>query len=391
MARAGPTDWESVTIQVPFAAGDERRAVGGLVGRPIRPGTNATRVNLGDLDQALARAGDGWGLQAVVEAVHGRLPDRVGAAQARMAAVADARAAARAAAPDEAWVDRWLDALEGGMAARLHGRGDLGLIVTAARVLAELPCAATPLPVLASRITGDTKALSSTTLAGLVLRGLAHRFGEPRPRTASDQRTLWEAAGVVPDDLASQVLVLNLAVDGGPLGRWLSEAAAEGLPFRATLHQLMRSTLTVAEPGPVYVCENPAVLRSAAEQLGASSRPLVCTEGRPSVACMRLLEFLVGSGCTVHYHGDLDWPGLRIAASVLDATGGVPWRYGAGDYTMAARRSERPAPLRGPAATSPWEPALAIAMADLGRIVYEEEVLESLLADLAPGGHTQHR
>jgi len=30
-------------------------------------------------------------------------------------------------------------------------------------------------------------------------------------------------------------------------------------------------------------------------------------------------------------------------------------------------------------------------MADLGRIVYEEEVLESLLADLAPGGHTQHR
>ena len=245
MARAGPAGWAPVTVRIPFDSDQQRRAVAGLVGRPIRPGTGTTRINLGELDDVLARAGDGWNLRGVVEVTHGRLPDRVGEAQTQVAAVADARDAARAVAPTGDWVERWLDDLGGSMTTRLYGRGELDLLVTAARILAELPADATPLPVLASRTTGDTKALSSTTLAGLVLRGLAHRFDEPFPRTAAGQRTLWEAAGVVPDDLASQVLVLNLAVCGGPLGRWLTEAGSEGLPFRVTLQQLARGTLTV--------------------------------------------------------------------------------------------------------------------------------------------------
>jgi len=41
------------------------------------------------------------------------------------------------------------------------------------------------------------------------------------------------------------------------------------------------------------------------------------------------------------------------------------------------------ASLVGPAAPSPWDPPLADAMADVGRIIYEEDMLEPLLADLA--------
>ena len=101
----------------------------------------------------------------------------------------------------------------------------MGPTTEAVVVLARLPVDALPAPVLAAEVTGDPKALSGTTLEGLVLRALAARHEEGRPTTAADRRALWEVAGVVVDDLASQVLVLGLPVaDEGPLGRWLHEA-----------------------------------------------------------------------------------------------------------------------------------------------------------------------
>lgn len=391
MAKAGPTGWPATTIRAPVPGDEERRALAGLLGRPVRPGTASVAVALGHLDDLVRRAGDGWDLAGVVEAVAGPLPDRAGVAAARSAAIAGALASARACGPRAAWFEPWLEELAAdGTLARLHHRGELGLAGTAASILACLPADGVPLPVLAAQATGDTKALSGGTLPSLVLRGLASASREPRPSGAAERRDRWEAAGVVSDDLSSQVLVLNLpavaAPDCSPLARWLGEAAREGLPFRVTLHQLTRSPLAVADRCQVKVCENPAVLRAAAERLGARSAPLVCTEGRPSVACTRLLTTVTSGGGTLAYHGDFDWPGLRIAAGVLDRPESRPWRFGADDYRSAL--AAPPASiggrrrLAGPSATSPWDPALAQAMADAGEVVYEEDVIEVLLSDL---------
>ena len=83
---------------------------------------------------------------------------------------------------------------------------------------------------------------------------------------------------MVVDDLASRVLVLNLPARGDGLGEWLTGAARLGVPLYVTLHQLVE--LPVAgRPLMVYVCENPAVLRRAAAELGAGSAPLVCIGG----------------------------------------------------------------------------------------------------------------
>jgi uncharacterized protein (TIGR02679 family) len=385
MARAGPDDWHRVTIRLPLDD-EQRRAVAGLLGRPIRPGTATTAIALADLDAVLARGGDGVDLVTVVTAHHGPLPDRSGDAEVRHAAFADARTAALRTAPDEPWVGRWLDGLERGTLARLYGRGELDLLVTAAEVLAALPDDGLPLPVLAARVTGDTKALGATTLAGLVLKALALRAGEPPPRTATERRALWESVGVVPDDLASQVLVLNLPVTGGLLAGWLDQAAGDGLPVRVTLQQLTRHPFRVARPQPVYVCENPAVLRAAAERLGAGSAPLVCLEGRPSVAATRLLTALADGGCALHCHGDLDWAGVQIAASVLSSLPAAPWRMAATDYLDAVPQDvEHPrASLEaGGAVATPWDPELARTMRRVGQVVYEEDVLADLLADLA--------
>lgn len=388
MATAGAR-WAEVHLRVPLGDDGERHAIAGLLGRVIRPGTASVGTALGDLDAAVRRAGDGWDLRAVVEAIGGPLPDVRGDAAAAAAAAAAAVAAARAAGPSVPWFDAWLDGLaaDGGVG-RLVGRGEDVLLATAAAVLAELPLAGEPLPAVAARLTGDTKALSTGPLPGLVLRGVAAMLGEDRPVGAAARRALWEAVGVVPDDLASQVLVLNMPVRPVPgLGTWLAGAATDGIPFRVTLHQLTRAAIEPTGPGAVYVCENPAVLRAAAEQLGPRSAPVVCTEGRPSVAAARLLDALAAGGRVLHHRGDFDWPGLRIAGALLSRLGSRPWRFGVADYEAARRR--RPgaaARLVGAPAPSPWEPALTSAMATAGEVVFEEELLEVLVADLSEAG-----
>ncbi len=80
--------------------------------------------------------------------------------------------------------------------------------------------------------------------------------------TAEQERALWESVGVVPDDLASQVLVLNIPATGGLVADWLRQATAVGLPVRLTLHQL-RSAPVVVVATEMFVTENPAVLRAA--------------------------------------------------------------------------------------------------------------------------------
>jgi uncharacterized protein (TIGR02679 family) len=124
-----------------------------------------------------------------------------------------------------------------------------------------------------------------------------------------------------------------------------------------------------SEPGSVFVCENPAVLRAAAERLGPASAPLVCTEGRPSVAAATLLDRLVAGGAVLHPRADFDWPGLAIGGALLARPGTRPWRFAAADYERArrARVTNRPA-LGGSPVASPWSPALAIRDGGRGRV-----------------------
>ena len=68
----------------------------------------------------------------------------------------------------------WLEQLTAdGTLTRLVRRGDADQLGWACEVLALLPAQDISLPVLAERATGNTKALSGTPVATLVLRALA--------------------------------------------------------------------------------------------------------------------------------------------------------------------------------------------------------------------------
>src|SRR5260370_25697877 len=119
--------------------------------------------------------------------------------------------------------------------------------------------------------------------------------------------------------------------------------------------------------GELRVCENPAVLRAAAAEVGSRCVPLACAEGIPSGACHDLL----GQAPVLHWRGDFDWAGLRVIAAAITRYAAVPWRMGADDYlsALAAGESE---PLKGPPAASPWGTPPAARMRASGRGVMGE-------------------
>lgn len=379
----------SISVSHPTDA--ERKAIIGITGQYRDTRTARMTVRLADLDSAV-RETTGLGLRELLAEMGGALRNR----PAERGALAAARETAICAAETSSlhvscgWYRDWLAEIErDGSLTKLINQGEQARLGQAVRVLEHLTGRAGPpilLPALAAEITGDTKALNhGTVLSTLVLRALAVKTGVDRPDTAEERRDLWEASDVVVDDLASRVLVLNVPAVGRGLGEWLTGAARLGIPFYITLHQLMKLPLTISG-ALVHVCENPAVLRRAAAELGAGSAALLCTEGRPSTAFHHLAGVIVGDGGELHYHGDFDWPGLAIASSVMCRHAARPWRMGAADYIAGVRADAGHVRLTGARQPTPWDPELGEVMAATGRVVYEESVAGALITDLSGRG-----
>ena len=388
LERTGGDLTRTVTVKSPDDR--ERRAIIGITGQYRPEGISVLVVRLADVDHAVREA-TGEGLAELLRRLGPPLKDR----PAERQRLTEGREAAIRSAEDSfltarGWFQAWMAELAAdGTLTRLVNMGETALVRQASRVLEwveqriELKAAPTQLAELAATITGDTKALNhGTALATLVLRALAFRLGTDRPKTTEERRDLWDRSGVIVDDLASRVLVLNLPATGDGLGEWLTSAKAYGTPFYATLHQLVTMPITVPRQ-LVHACENPAVLRRAAAELGAGAQSLVCTEGQPSTAFHRLAAAIRKTGGEIRYHGDFDWPGVAIATRIITRHNARPWRFTAADYETAIKNNADYVGLAGTPQPTPWAPSLAAAMTAHGRAVYEESVADRLIADLA--------
>jgi len=371
----------------------ERKAMIGITGVHLPAGTKRMTVALADLDAALAAA-TGMGLAAVLAFIGPPVRDR----RAESAALASGRASALASAAasplagSQPWYGEWLAELgRDGTISKMVNAGSADLLAQGVRVLEYLASrgdnsAPAELPALAAAVTGDTKALNhGTPLATLVLRALALRTGMDRPASNTARRELWDACGVVVDDLASRVLVLNLAATGDGLGEWLSGAARRGTPFQITLQQLSAHPIRLSQRR-LFGCENPAVLRRACTELGPKCPPLLCAEGWPSTAFHHLLGVAAAGGGELWYHGDFDWPGIAITASLLRGHGARAWRMTSDDYLAGTKADGSAVPLTGRPLPTPWDPELVEAMRVSGQAVYEEVVADQLIADLLAMG-----
>ncbi|WP_238412374.1 TIGR02679 family protein [Saccharothrix deserti] len=360
--------------------GGQRAALADLLGSERLPGEYAT-VSLTVLDDLLVSS-VGAGAREVVTSLLGPLDDR-----------ATRRALGEAARAELwEWVARhpvvtvqpalreWVEAvrkvgLVGGSVERTRTELDGAL-----RVIDTLPAAGVPLPVLAEGVLGDPHALDEgTRCAGLVLRALAVLYGVDVPGSAQDRRALWERAGVVEDELSSVVLAAGLRL-GGVGGRVLHVCADSGHVAALTLAQV-RATSFAGAPGDVWVFENPSALAVAVARFGASCPPVVCTSGWPNSAVIALLRGLSAAGAALHYHGDFDGEGVRIAAHVMARTGAAPWRMATDDYLLALGSAGVGTPV-GRVTEAPWDGGLAEAMREHGLAVAEERVTARLLDEL---------
>jgi uncharacterized protein (TIGR02679 family) len=363
----------------PLDAG-QQAAVADLLGLPRLPGEQPS-VSLATLDQVLIES-VGMPAREVVASLIGPLGDRAGDRE-RAAAQRDELWAWLAGHPvvrAQPALAPWVGSVQ---RARLAGgsvprtREELSC---ALRVLAELPAPGVPLPVLADQALGDTHGLDEgTRCAGLVLRALASIYDMPPPADAQQRRALWERAGVAGDQLSAVALAAGIAPPGSDVAAQVLRVCAEaGQAAALTLGQL-RTADWARGPADVWVFENPSVLAMALARFGRHCPPMVVTSGWPSSAVILLLQTLAAAGTRLHYHGDFDGEGLRIAAAVVARTGAVPWRMTSADYLRAVSHG----PPVGRMSDVPWDTDLAQHMASTGITVPEERVAAELLGEIA--------
>ncbi len=206
------------------------------------------------------------------------------------------------------------------------------------------------LPVLAAECFGDAHALDrNRSLGRAAARMAALLGGRPVPDGsfgAQQWRDAWAGVGVSCDRVSTMVLTLNLPLAGPPTVRAVTGVAGE--PVWLTARLLDQADLPDPLPQCVFVCENPSVVESAADRLGASCQPLICTFGIPSQAALTLVRRLDAAGVRLLVRADSDPAGQAIVATVRAAAPGAElWRYGPDAAT------------------------------------YEEQLMDGLLADLA--------
>lgn len=373
----GRIDGTSLTVTKP--SDDERRATDRLLGRRSR-GRDLT-VRLADVDAALRRTGTT--LVDVVTVAVGPIADRsaaravVAAEEAELwAAVASHPAHAR-----HAFVAPWTERV------RASGRwrrldDPPRRLQQALEVLAALPAfERTGRSRLAVEVLGDAHALDDTAPVGrLVLAALAD--GAP-VSTAAARRQLWANYGVVADETSSTVLTLGLRpIAAGPVTEAAARWADGHVPLVIPLAAVDAETWQVIGGTRVWVCENPAVVAAAMGTRGT----VVCVEGQPSLASLRLLRSLSGGGASLAYHGDFGAGGIAIANTIIGTLGAAPWRMSTADHAAALARAEfagvQLRALRGTVPPACWDDGLAPAIQVCGVEVEEELLLDLLFGDL---------
>lgn len=383
-------DAVSVTLPAADLSDEEKATIRWLLKLPAAP-EHDLRISLARLDKALVDRTDArMPTRALLAVLDGELADLP--QQRRQASQAHdevwIRAADHDAVAEEPILRKWLEDEQRRGAMRSDPALRRRLLHDALAVLKHLPITPrTALTVLSANVLGQAHALDPGPLSSLILRALALRGSQPLPTSREEERWLWTDFGVVPDELSSRVLTHGFRPAGtSPLAQILNIASAEGTPSVITLQQLDRHFLNQTDPllpegATVWMCENVAVIWTAAEKLGPGCPPILCVEGWPSAAAVRLITHLATAGVLMSHHGDFDKSGLEIV-NYLIALGAKPWRMTAADFTDAAARLPHLPRLDNVLPENIWDDNLAQDMRMAAVQLEEEHLVIELINEL---------
>jgi len=382
-------------IRVDGLAAEEHAALASLLGRPQRY-TGSLQFGLELADDNLRRSGVARSLRDALERLDGPIT-HLAETRLRLESL-------------------WSGVIDGcahpDLCDLLHTPAGRGLLKRLARqdaamaselcrsteaVLHHLPAKGVTRSQLAASVLGNAHALDNGQVVATLVLAVRRRLGplsrededdpvEPssddrslRLGSAERARDIWARAGVLVNQLARPALFLNLPVKSTDDGN-----GRTGEPSYLSLRSLLRSPPAWDVTGRrVFVCENPNLVAIAADRWGRDCAPLVCTDGMPAAGQRALLSQLAQADARLCYHGDFDWPGLRIGNHVIREYGATSWRFGAADYVAAAKTAPpRTQQLDRGAVEASWDEALADAMREFGIAIAEEATAAALLPDL---------
>ncbi len=250
------------------------------------------------------------------------------------------------------------------------------------------------LPILAAQATGDAHALDwKYPLGRLFWWGLTTIHGRPSievdegegEETGGSDSSLqafairdgYRRGGVADDDLSSQVMLYAPGLFGPSGERVLTLRQVEQLADRS-----LGATIRI------YMVENPSVFAELVDAVLDRPRPnstameglvILCGNGQPSAAVIKLLDWLVSldPGAELHYSGDLDPAGLSIAQGLQRRYSKVfrAWHMDCGLYERYAPRgiplseTERNRIVQ---ANYAWDHSLADRMLEKGTKLHQE-------------------
>ena len=377
---------------------EEHAALASLLGRPLRY-ANSLQVDVRLVDAVFKNAGIATSLRDALVQLDGPITNLATTRHTLQALWSDVLSACA-----HRELIELLQAPEGiGLLKRLSRQSPpaaLQLCHRVEAVLQRLPASGITRSQLAAEVLGDAHALDSgqptATLVLAVWRQVIagtdanHDCVDIEPTEGSEMgrdngaerdRDVWAKAGVLVNELARPVLFLNL-----PMRDADRRDPSPGEPAYASLRSLLRSPpqWDVANR-KVYVCENPNLVAIAADRWGPDCAPLVCTDGMPAAAQRCLLSQLAKAGAQLCYHGDFDWPGIRIGNHVMREHDAQSWRFGAVDYEAAVDGATGLGQtLTGTAVRALWDDELMAAMQRHRLSIAEEALAGSLLGDLKP-------
>lgn len=278
----------------------------------------------------------------------------------------------------------------------------LNLIRYVVSGLDRLPSSHSPerLALFAQRISGDPHIFDPDRPAGRLFRHALSDLASLSAETFSQDRLqgpdLYANAGLLVDMISSNVAVFNLA------GATYEDDEPDPLPPTAGERVLLLPLRQVVEwqsarptMPEIYVLENPQVFEEVVDDLKRSNcaKPLptlVCTSGWPSLAALRLLDLLVAQSPNnrLHYSGDFDLAGLKIATYLMERYLGrcYPWRFDPETYGEAlhdkgvlASEAELAALDALPEVFAP----LVAVMREKGKWGYQEGIVDWLVNDVS--------
>lgn len=249
----------------------------------------------------------------------------------------------------------------------------------------------TLLAIFAAEVSGNPHYFDrGTTASQLLMHAVCFWKHLELPCNACEWRECMQAAGLVSDNIASMVHALGVQAE-----------TAEGLhpayeffrkrkePCVLTAENLKGITGVKAIHQRVYVVENEMVFLHLAEHTKEQEVTLLCTSGQMRVAAFLLLTHLVEGGAVIYYSGDLDPDGMGIADRLWQRYGEVIhlWRMSIEDYNRAIsgeslsdRQLAKLEVLKHPVLRSTAE-----AVRRKRKAGYQEHLLEDLLKDIYLG------